>query len=78
MPCGGVTTSLAASGNGTLKGPNSLPKNPAEVKALSSSPSPTSRRWPMLMKAGTAAFFGPRVRDIIAPMCGQATDCGGA
>ena len=50
----------------------------AEVKALSSSPSPTSRRWPMLMKAGTAAFFGPRVRDIIAPMWGHATDCGGA
>ena len=61
-----------------LNGPNSLPRKPAVVKAFSSSPSPTSKRWPMLMKAGTAGFSGPSVRATIAPRCGAATVCGGA
>ncbi len=61
-----------------LNGPYSLPRNPAVVNAFSSSPSPTSNRWPMLMNAGTAGFSGPSVRAIDAPMCGAATVCGGA
>ena len=60
-----------------LNGPYSLPRNPAVVNAFSSSASPTSMRWPMLMKAGTAGSSGPSVRAMIEPMCGAATVCGG-
>ena len=47
-----------------LNGPYSLPRKPAVVNAFSSSPSPTSKRWPMSMNAGTAGFARPeRARD---------------
>ena len=31
----------------------------------------------MSIKAGTAGFFGPSVRDTTAPICGAAPVCGG-
>ena len=61
-----------------LKGPNSLPKKPAVVNALSSSDSPLpSICWPMLMKGGITGLTGPSTRAIHAPICGAATVCGG-
>ena len=77
IPAGGRTASAACSGNATLNGPYSLPRNPAVVNAFSSSPSPRSKRCPMLMNAGIAGSSGPRVRAIHAPRCGAATVCGG-
>ena len=61
MPLGGRTASAASSGNGRLNGPNSVPKKPPVVKALSSSDSPLpSSRWPMLMNAGITGLTRPQ------------------
>src|SRR5258705_12195325 len=64
IPAGGRTVFNASSGLATMNGPYSLPRKPAVWNAFNSSPSPKSKRWPMLMKAGTAGLFQASPRAI--------------